>query len=208
MIQVSYCTLGVVQMGRCRLNFPFSVWMLKYLWYSCSSQRWNLCLFSEAIMFWLEFQFILLSWPGACEAELCPQVLGTFSFSSLLTELCAGLAVNSHAAVLRFVMLFIWGTLNQPTNTQITPHMIPFALLLGCFKSDYFPFPECHPVKLSTPLFVLVSSIKQSSRSSEAAEDEKDQRTVTVNPSHMRKAFKVMNELRRYAADFMGTLSG
>ncbi|KAF2985979.1 hypothetical protein EK904_002136 [Melospiza melodia maxima] len=39
-------------------------------------------------------------------------------------------------------------------------------------------------------------NIKQSSRSSEAAEDEKDQRTVTVNPSHMRKAFKVMNELR------------
>lgn len=46
--------------------------------------------------------------------------------------------------------------------------------------------------------FVPVFSIKQSSRSSEAAEDEKDQRTVTVNPSHMRKAFKVMNELRRY----------
>ncbi|XP_075365459.1 kelch-like protein 3 isoform X4 [Mycteria americana] len=43
-------------------------------------------------------------------------------------------------------------------------------------------------------LFLL--SIKQCSRSSEAAEDEKDQRTVTVNPSHMRKAFKVMNELR------------
>ncbi|XP_040503150.1 kelch-like protein 3 isoform X3 [Gallus gallus] len=39
-------------------------------------------------------------------------------------------------------------------------------------------------------------SIKQSSRSSEAGEDEKDQRTVTVNPSHMRKAFRVMNELR------------
>ncbi|NWI46193.1 KLHL3 protein, partial [Picathartes gymnocephalus] len=48
----------------------------------------------------------------------------------------------------------------------------------------------------STPFFVPVFSIKQSSRSSEAAEDEKDQRTVTVNPSHMRKAFKVMNELR------------
>ncbi|NXD39311.1 KLHL3 protein, partial [Copsychus sechellarum] len=44
--------------------------------------------------------------------------------------------------------------------------------------------------------FVPVFSMKQSSRSSEAAEDEKDQRTVTVNPSHMRKAFKVMNELR------------
>uniref|UniRef100_A0A8C9FB25 Kelch-like protein 3 n=1 Tax=Pavo cristatus TaxID=9049 RepID=A0A8C9FB25_PAVCR len=44
--------------------------------------------------------------------------------------------------------------------------------------------------------FVLLFSIKQSSRSSEAGEDEKEQRTVTVNPSHMRKAFKVMNELR------------
>ncbi|XP_062494026.1 kelch-like protein 3 isoform X4 [Pezoporus occidentalis] len=39
-------------------------------------------------------------------------------------------------------------------------------------------------------------SVKQSSRSSETAEDEKGQCTVTVNPSHMRKAFKVMNELR------------
>jgi len=56
--------------------------------------------------------------------------------------------------------------------------------------------------------FFSLFSIKQSSRSSEAAEDEKDQRTVTVNPSHMRKAFKVMNELRRYTFDLMGTLSG
>lgn len=55
--------------------------------------------------------------------------------------------------------------------------------------------------------FVLFS-IKQSSRSSEAGEDEKDQRTVTVNPSHMRKAFRVMNELRRYVSDLMGVLSG
>ncbi|XP_044884426.1 kelch-like protein 3 isoform X6 [Mauremys mutica] len=40
-------------------------------------------------------------------------------------------------------------------------------------------------------------SIKQSSQSPDEAEDkEKDQRTVTVNPSHMGKAFKVMNELR------------
>ncbi|EMP41628.1 Kelch-like protein 3 [Chelonia mydas] len=39
--------------------------------------------------------------------------------------------------------------------------------------------------------------IKQSSQSPDEAEDkEKDQRTVTVNPSHMGKAFKVMNELR------------
>ncbi|XP_025010786.2 kelch-like protein 3 isoform X2 [Gallus gallus] len=43
---------------------------------------------------------------------------------------------------------------------------------------------------------LFLFSIKQSSRSSEAGEDEKDQRTVTVNPSHMRKAFRVMNELR------------
>ncbi|XP_019333976.2 kelch-like protein 3 isoform X3 [Alligator mississippiensis] len=39
-------------------------------------------------------------------------------------------------------------------------------------------------------------SVKPSSRSPEAAEDEKDQRTVTINPSHMKKAFRVMNELR------------
>ncbi|XP_053812843.1 kelch-like protein 3 isoform X2 [Vidua macroura] len=50
--------------------------------------------------------------------------------------------------------------------------------------------------KLSPEKHTTKVDIKQSSRSSEAAEDEKDQRTVTVNPSHMRKAFKVMNELR------------
>ncbi|PKU35164.1 kelch-like protein 3 [Limosa lapponica baueri] len=50
--------------------------------------------------------------------------------------------------------------------------------------------------KLSPEKHTTKVHIKQSSRSSEAAEDEKDQRTVTVNPSHMRKAFKVMNELR------------
>ncbi|XP_040975224.1 kelch-like protein 3 isoform X6 [Aquila chrysaetos chrysaetos] len=50
--------------------------------------------------------------------------------------------------------------------------------------------------KLSPEKHTAKVHIKQSSRSSEAAEDEKDQRTVTVNPSHMRKAFKVMNELR------------
>ena len=43
-------------------------------------------------MFWLEFQLTLLSWPEACKAGLCPQVFGTFSFSSLLTEMWAGLA--------------------------------------------------------------------------------------------------------------------
>ncbi|XP_064886008.1 LOW QUALITY PROTEIN: kelch-like protein 3 [Columba livia] len=50
--------------------------------------------------------------------------------------------------------------------------------------------------KLSPEKHLTEVHIKQSSRSSEAAEDEKDQRTVTVNPAHMRKAFKVMNELR------------
>ncbi|XP_050168243.1 kelch-like protein 3 isoform X2 [Myiozetetes cayanensis] len=50
--------------------------------------------------------------------------------------------------------------------------------------------------KLSPEKHTTKVHIKQSPRSSEAAEDEKDQRTVTVNPSHMRKAFKVMNELR------------
>uniref|UniRef100_A0A8C4JZ68 Kelch like family member 3 n=1 Tax=Dromaius novaehollandiae TaxID=8790 RepID=A0A8C4JZ68_DRONO len=50
--------------------------------------------------------------------------------------------------------------------------------------------------KLSPEKHTTEACLKQSSRSSEAAEDEKEQRTVTVNPSHMRKAFKVMNELR------------
>ncbi|OPJ88162.1 kelch-like protein 3 [Patagioenas fasciata monilis] len=50
--------------------------------------------------------------------------------------------------------------------------------------------------ELSPEKHLTKGHIKQSSRSSEAAEDEKDQRTVTVNPAHMRKAFKVMNELR------------
>ncbi|XP_064528216.1 kelch-like protein 3 isoform X3 [Pseudopipra pipra] len=50
--------------------------------------------------------------------------------------------------------------------------------------------------KLSPEKHATKVHIKQSPRSSEAAEDEKEQRTVTVNPSHMRKAFKVMNELR------------
>ncbi|XP_051650014.1 kelch-like protein 3 isoform X1 [Manacus candei] len=50
--------------------------------------------------------------------------------------------------------------------------------------------------KLSPEKHTTKVHIKQSPRSSEAAEDEKEQRTVTVNPSHMRKAFKVMNELR------------
>ncbi|XP_062442967.1 kelch-like protein 3 isoform X5 [Rhea pennata] len=50
--------------------------------------------------------------------------------------------------------------------------------------------------KLSPEKHTTKACIKQSSRSSEAAEDEKEQRPVTVNPSHMRKAFKVMNELR------------
>jgi len=50
-------------------------------------------------MFWLEFQLILLSWPAACEAGLCAQVFGTFSFSPLLTEMWAGLAFSIHAEV-------------------------------------------------------------------------------------------------------------
>lgn len=46
-------------------------------------------------------------------------------------------------------------------------------------------------------LFFLVFSIKRCPQPPEADGD-KDQRTVTINPCHMGKAFKVMNELRRY----------
>ncbi|ELK03061.1 Kelch-like protein 3 [Pteropus alecto] len=42
-----------------------------------------------------------------------------------------------------------------------------------------------------------VHSIKLSSQAPvQAGDDEKNQRTITVNPAHMGKAFKVMNELR------------
>ncbi|OXB73455.1 UNVERIFIED_CONTAM: hypothetical protein H355_015559 [Colinus virginianus] len=67
----------------------------------------------------------------------------------------------------------------------IQGHRVEDPFLLGERMRRWSP--EKHAVNVC---------IKQSSRSSEAGEDEKDQRTVTVNPSHMRKAFKVMNELR------------
>lgn len=42
-------------------------------------------------------------------------------------------------------------------------------------------------------------SVKLSPQSTaQAQDDEESRRTVTVNPAHMGKAFKVMNELRRY----------
>lgn len=48
-----------------------------------------------------------------------------------------------------------------------------------------------------------VHSTKLSSQSPiQAGDDEKNQRTITVNPAHMGKAFKVMNELRRYISYF------
>lgn len=53
-------------------------------------------------MFWLEFQLILLSWPEAYKTGLCPQVFGTFFFSSLLSEMWAELAFNIHAEIAAF----------------------------------------------------------------------------------------------------------
>ena len=40
----------------------------------------------------------------------------------------------------------------------------------------------------------------------QTGDDEKNQRTITVNPAHMGKAFKVMNELRRYFSYFARAL--
>lgn len=59
-------------------------------------------------------------------------------------------------------------------------------------------------VILSSPSHSLpVHSIKPSSQPPvQAGDDEKNQRTITVNPAHMGKAFKVMNELRRYFSSF------
>lgn len=45
-----------------------------------------------------------------------------------------------------------------------------------------------------------VDSVKLSPQpTSQAEDDEKNRRAITVNPAHMGKAFKVMNELRRYS---------
>lgn len=113
----------------------------------------------------------------------------------------AELAFNVHAEVSAFFDVLHVENLNWLTDLWVTLCLIPCIAVLGClfFKVNqtFYSF-----------FFVSVFSIKQSSRSSEAAEDEKDQRTVTVNPSHMRKAFKVMNELRRYTFHLLGTLSG
>lgn len=59
-------------------------------------------------------------------------------------------------------------------------------------------------VILSSPSHSLpVHSIKPSSQPPvQAGDDEKNQRTITVNSAHMGKAFKVMNELRRYFSSF------
>lgn len=78
-------------------------------------------------MFWLEFQLILLSWPEACKAGLCPQVFGTFSFSLLLTEMWAGLAFNIHAEVAAFFDALHMGNLSRLTNMPVTPCIIPCA---------------------------------------------------------------------------------
>lgn len=52
-------------------------------------------------------------------------------------------------------------------------------------------------ISLSLPL--PVDSVKPSPQPTEQAGDgEKNRRMTTVNPAHMGKAFKVMNELRRY----------
>ena len=52
-----------------------------------------------------------------------------------------------------------------------------------------------------------VHSIKPSSQPLiQTGDDEKNQRTITVNPAHMGKAFKVMNELRRYFSYFARAL--
>ncbi|EPY84425.1 kelch-like protein [Camelus ferus] len=53
------------------------------------------------------------------------------------------------------------------------------------------------PEEIPDPVISLPAGIKPSSQPPiQAGDDEKNQRTITVNPAHMGKAFKVMNELR------------
>lgn len=79
-------------------------------------------------MFWLEFWLTLLSWPEACKAGLCPQVFGTFSFPSLLTEMWGGLAFHIHAEVTAFCDALCMMNLSQITvpNTLCCSFMMLF----------------------------------------------------------------------------------
>lgn len=133
-------------------NFSFSVWMLKYPWHCWSSQRWSVFLFSEAIMFWLEFQLILLSWPEACKAGLCPRVFGTFSFPA---DWNAGWVGFQHPCTSSCIL---WcSSYGEPelTNKHVTPCIIPCAAVL-----EYF-FLKCRRIKLSSPFFSLFLALNR-----------------------------------------------
>ncbi|XP_073211586.1 kelch-like protein 3 isoform X6 [Lepidochelys kempii] len=76
-------------------------------------------------------------------------------------------------------------------------HILEVHVLLNSTKATSYTLKSGMNSSLKRTLSSTLFLIKQSSQSPDEAEDkEKDQRTVTVNPSHMGKAFKVMNELR------------
>lgn len=200
---ISHVLYALVFQMRCeKVNFSFSVWVLKYIHgtpatpsaevnsYSvrqlCSGLNFSLRCFPG-------LQPVRLGFVLECLALLflpCWLKCGLFGFP----HQCRGSCIlwcssygkpgwtNKRAS-------------NSTGNALCRSFMIPVIFEASQNQTLY----SC---------FVLLFSIKQSSRSSEAGEDEKDQRTVTVNPSHMRKAFRVMNELRRYVSDLMGVLSG
>lgn len=188
------------QMERWRLNFFFSVLMLKKI-------HGTLVVPSAEIYFYSVRQLCSgLNFNLYCFLGLKPVRLGfvlrylaLFSFLPCWLK-WAELAFNVHAEVAAFFDVLHVENLNWLTDLWVTLCLIPCTAVLGCL---FFKMPLNQT--FCSFFFVPVFSIKQSSRSSEAAEDEKDQRTVTVNPSHMRKAFKVMNELRRYTFDLLGT---
>lgn len=101
------------------------------------------------------------------------------------------------------VISFPAGSVVKRTGWQRCPWWV--GKCMGLWQLDERVYQH---VILSFPSHSLpVHSIKLSSQPPiQAGDDEKNQRTITVNPAHMGKAFKVMNELRRYFSYFARAL--
>lgn len=101
------------------------------------------------------------------------------------------------------VISFPFGPVVKRTGWQRCPWWV--GKWMGLWQLDQW---VCQHVILSLlPYSFPVHSIKLSSQPPiQTGDDEKNQRTITVNPAHMGKAFKVMNELRRYFSYFARAL--
>lgn len=84
---------------------------------------------------------------------------------------------------------------------RLTEMLLVGGQMHGLVAVGWMRLPTCDP--LFPPHSLPLHSIKPSSQPLlQPGNDEKNQRKITVNPAHMGKAFKVMNELRRYFSYF------